>query len=101
MNNEDTIVARATPQGVGAIAIVRLSGQQTGRIVDACFRPKRGATSWAALEPRRLCLGAWRDPATSRELDEAQIVIGRQKLTRWPSARARKTAPLAGRAVAP
>lgn len=36
----DTIVALATPAGVGAIGVVRLSGSQSIAIVDAVFRGK-------------------------------------------------------------
>jgi len=36
----DTIVALATPQGIGAIAVIRLSGPQAVTIVDALFPSK-------------------------------------------------------------
>ena len=37
MNSQDTICALATPNGVGAIAIVRLSGSQAKEIANKCF----------------------------------------------------------------
>ncbi|WP_416865904.1 MAG: tRNA uridine-5-carboxymethylaminomethyl(34) synthesis GTPase MnmE [Imperialibacter sp.] len=37
---DDTIVALATPQGIGAIAVVRLSGPQAIRIANAVFHGK-------------------------------------------------------------
>ena len=37
----DTIVALATPQGVGAIGVIRLSGPEAIRIVDAVFKGKQ------------------------------------------------------------
>lgn len=37
----DTIVALATPPGVGAIGIIRLSGPEAIGIADTCFRGKR------------------------------------------------------------
>ncbi len=40
-DNEDTIVALATPPGESALAIIRLSGPQTFQIVDRCFRAKK------------------------------------------------------------
>lgn len=40
-NLSDTIVALATAPGVGAIAVIRLSGSQTFAIADAIFRGKR------------------------------------------------------------
>jgi tRNA modification GTPase len=37
---EDTIVALATPQGVGAIAVIRLSGKDAIRLVNQVFKGK-------------------------------------------------------------
>ncbi len=37
----DTICALATPEGTGGIAVIRLSGPRTLRILDRCFRPPR------------------------------------------------------------
>ncbi|MEX0882312.1 MAG: tRNA uridine-5-carboxymethylaminomethyl(34) synthesis GTPase MnmE, partial [Cyclobacteriaceae bacterium] len=37
---EDTIVALATPQGVGAIAVIRLSGKDAIAITNAVFKGK-------------------------------------------------------------
>ncbi len=39
MNENDTIIAAATPQGFGMRAIVRLSGPDALRIAGACFEP--------------------------------------------------------------
>ncbi|KLU59130.1 tRNA modification GTPase MnmE [Peptococcaceae bacterium CEB3] len=36
---EDTIVALATPLGVGGVHIVRLSGSGAGEIIERCFEP--------------------------------------------------------------
>ena len=40
INPNDTIVALSTPHGVGAIAVIRLSGNQTYPILQKCFRGK-------------------------------------------------------------
>ena len=40
MNFTDTIVALATPAGVGAIGVIRLSGDRAIDIVNAVFKPK-------------------------------------------------------------
>ncbi|MHA8073035.1 tRNA uridine-5-carboxymethylaminomethyl(34) synthesis GTPase MnmE [Aquirufa sp. HETE-40SA] len=40
MNFSDTIVALATPAGVGAIGVIRLSGDRAIDIVNAVFKPK-------------------------------------------------------------
>ncbi len=37
VNSHDTICALATPNGLGAIAIIRLSGPNSKRIVEQCF----------------------------------------------------------------
>ena len=44
MDFKDTIVALATPAGVGAIGVIRLSGDQAIDIVNAVFKPKDLAT---------------------------------------------------------
>ena len=38
--NEDTIIALATPQGVGAIGVIRLSGKEAINITNTVFRGK-------------------------------------------------------------
>ncbi len=42
MNNftEDTIIALATPPGIGAISIIRISGNQSIKSVDSIFQGK-------------------------------------------------------------
>jgi len=44
INDNDTIVARATPEGAGGLAVVRLSGAQAVAIAAAVFRATGG--SW-------------------------------------------------------
>lgn len=39
-NNTDTIVALATPQGIGAIGLIRLSGEKAIRICESVFATK-------------------------------------------------------------
>ena len=41
MIHKDTIIALATPSGVGAISVIRLSGENAIQIVDANFRSVR------------------------------------------------------------
>ncbi|GAB4288191.1 MAG: tRNA uridine-5-carboxymethylaminomethyl(34) synthesis GTPase MnmE [Ignavibacteriaceae bacterium] len=41
MLNEDTITAIATPQGVGAIAVIRVSGPRTFEVIDKIFRGRK------------------------------------------------------------
>ena len=38
MNQNDTIIALATPSGIGAIAVLRISGSRAIDIVATCFK---------------------------------------------------------------
>jgi tRNA modification GTPase len=67
----DTIVAPATAPGIGAVAIVRLSGSRAFEILDAIFRPARSAE----LAPRMMRLGDVVDPATGARIDRALAVV--------------------------
>jgi len=67
----DTIVAPATAPGVGAVAIVRLSGPRALEILGAIFRPAH----FAELAPRIMRLGDVVDPATGARIDRALAVV--------------------------
>ena len=64
----DTIVALATPLGRGAVALVRISGD------DACEVAGRLVNPWP-LTPRRATLCAVRDPASGALLDRALVTV--------------------------
>jgi tRNA modification GTPase len=66
----DTIVAPATAPGIGAVAIVRLSGPRALEILHAIFKPARAGE----LEPRQLRLGDVIDPSSSAHVDRAMAV---------------------------
>jgi len=66
----DTIVAPATAPGIGAVAIVRLSGPRAFEILEAIFRPVHSADH----APRTLRLGDVIDPATGARIDRALAV---------------------------
>src|ERR1035437_8172590 len=70
----DTIVAPATAPGIGAVAIVRLSGSRAFDILDAIFRPAH----CAELTPRMMRLGDVVDPATGARIDRALAVVMRR-----------------------
>ncbi|MDR1960965.1 MAG: tRNA uridine-5-carboxymethylaminomethyl(34) synthesis GTPase MnmE [Gracilibacteraceae bacterium] len=73
MNDEDqTIVALATPAGEGAIHIVRLSGKEAARIVAACFSPLH-PERWEKKEGFTLHLGMFRDG----DLEADQVLVGK------------------------
>lgn len=52
IDNNDTITAIATPLGVGAIAVIRISGQLSFKIIDFIFKPKI-----KNIKSRRIYLG--------------------------------------------
>ncbi len=64
----DTIVARATPAGAGAIAVIRLSGPGVGGILEAL-----GAGAVLGGPPRRASLLPLRDPASGGLLDRGIV----------------------------
>jgi tRNA modification GTPase len=67
----DTIVAPATAPGLGAVAIVRLSGPRAFEILDAIFRPAHPGD----FAPRMMRLGDVVDPATGARIDRALAVV--------------------------
>jgi len=64
----DTIVAPATAPGIGAVAIIRLSGPRAFEILRAIWHPKRQG------KPRQMVVGDVIDPATGAHLDRAMAV---------------------------
>jgi tRNA modification GTPase len=67
----DTIVAPATAPGLGAVAIVRLSGPRAFEILDAIFRPVHSAE----FTPRTMRLGDVVDPSTGARIDRALAFV--------------------------
>lgn len=67
----DTIAAVATPQGEGAIGIVRLSGDGVRQILDAVFKPTRARP----MRDWQLRHGRVIDPRTGAQIDEALAVL--------------------------
>ena len=67
----DTIVAPATASGLGAVAIVRLSGPRAFAILDAIFRPAHPGE----FTPRMMRLGDVIDPATGARIDRALAFV--------------------------
>lgn len=68
----DTIAAVATGKVPTAIGVIRISGPETDAVLDRVFRPNC-KKCFAALEPRRLFLGALLDPQ-GRVLDSGMAV---------------------------
>ncbi|WP_272149771.1 tRNA uridine-5-carboxymethylaminomethyl(34) synthesis GTPase MnmE [Tenacibaculum aiptasiae] len=57
MIQNDTIIAMATPSGVGAIAVIRLSGEKSIEIVDAFFQSVKKDKSLLSQKSHTLHLG--------------------------------------------
>ena len=68
----DTIAAISTPQGVGGIGIVRLSGGRAVEIVRALFRTADNRTP-RRFESHRLRHGFIVDPASGARVDEVMV----------------------------
>ena len=78
MNDIDTIAAMATPPGVSAVAIIRISGERSFDIAQACFspvHPRRTASvarPAAGRAPPALLQRGWiTDPDSGDKIDDA------------------------------
>lgn len=78
MNDTDTIAAVATPPGVSAVAIIRISGERSFDIVQACFSPLHPTTTAPSggarvdrLQTARLQRGWIADPESGEKIDDA------------------------------
>src|SRR5690349_13781340 len=70
---EDTIVAPATAAGVGAIAIIRVSGSGTFSIVDEIFFPRSKKKTISEMDSHTIHLGWIKDD--DKIIDEVLISI--------------------------
>ncbi|MGY0408160.1 MAG: tRNA uridine-5-carboxymethylaminomethyl(34) synthesis GTPase MnmE, partial [Polaribacter sp.] len=57
MIQKDTIIALATPAGIGAISVIRLSGEKSIAIVDANFQSIKKSKSLQNQQTQTLHLG--------------------------------------------
>ena len=57
MTNNDTIIALATPSGMGAVALIRISGKDAIVIIDKFFRSKTKAKSLLKQKSHTIHLG--------------------------------------------
>lgn len=70
---EDTIAAIATAYGEGGIGIVRLSGEESKRVLDRIFVPKQNQYKESIVN-KRLYYGHIIDPACGQIVDEVLAV---------------------------
>ena len=73
MTNNDTIIALATPSGMGAVALIRISGKDAIGIVDKFFRSKTKAKSLLKQKSHTIHLGHIIDQ--NRIIDEVLISV--------------------------
>ncbi|MBE7559209.1 tRNA uridine-5-carboxymethylaminomethyl(34) synthesis GTPase MnmE [bacterium] len=71
LSRGDTIVAPATIVGHSALAVLRVSGRECGRIVSEGFRRMDGGAQ-EGFEPRRVYLGWWKREGEA--LDQVTVV---------------------------
>ncbi len=71
--NQDTICALATAAGMGAIAVIRLSGPETFAIVDSCFVPAKKGTNLMTVDTHTLHFGTIREDGET--VDEVLVSI--------------------------
>ncbi|GIX07209.1 MAG: tRNA modification GTPase MnmE [Candidatus Poribacteria bacterium] len=79
-DDRDTIAAIATPRGVGAIGIVRVSGDRALEIARRLFRPSRGG-EYRPRGSHRLQHGFLIDPQDGSPVDEVLIAYFRAPRT--------------------
>ena len=73
MINNDNIIALATPSGAGAIAVVRVSGNEAIGIVDACFKSVKDQKSLNDQKTHTIHLGHIID--RDRTIDEVLVSV--------------------------
>jgi len=55
--NDDTICAIATPTGIGAVAIIRVSGSDCFKIIEKVFKPVKKGLKISNAQPQKLYRG--------------------------------------------
>ncbi len=73
MYPQDTIIALATPSGMGAIAVIRLSGEDAIGHVNTVFKPKTGTKDLLLQKTHTLHLGHIID--ANRIIDEVLVSV--------------------------
>ncbi len=68
----DTIAAIATPPGVAAISVIRISGDETLEVIHRLFRRKSGKRT---IPSHKVLLGYIVDPDTGEIIDECLLVF--------------------------
>jgi len=77
INDQDTIAAPATAQGMSAIAIIRMSGPLAREIARRCFMPAHVSADRCFDEAGRLRRGSLIEPGTAQKIDDALLAVFR------------------------
>ncbi|MDZ7775993.1 MAG: hypothetical protein U5L09_10580 [Bacteroidales bacterium] len=72
--NKDTICALATPAGMAAIAVIRVSGKETFSLMDRIFYPLKKLNTIADAEGYRILFGTIRN-GQGDTLDEVLVSV--------------------------
>ena len=72
MNQNETIVACATPAGYSSIAVIRLSGGQALSVLQKVFQPE---TTHESYRPQRVYLGTLTDPRDHEIIDTVLVTF--------------------------
>ncbi len=75
LNKGDTICALSTPPGIGAIAVIRVSGNKTFEICDKIFFPKNKNVKLISAEAYKIYFGLLKDE--DKILDEVLLSVFR------------------------
>ena len=71
--SNDTIIALATPFGIGAIAVIRLSGPEAIKLVNKAFRPRKKSKNLETVLSHTVHLGFIVDK--DRIIDESLVTV--------------------------
>lgn len=73
----DTICALATPVGVAAIGVIKISGNDALEIVRRCFSPAKGMPDISEAKGYSLLYGWWKHPESGETIDDVVLAIFR------------------------
>jgi len=76
MIDQSTICAISTPQGIGGIAVIRISGNDAIRISDSVFSPKTKGKNLVSAKPNSLIVGTIKNG--SEIIDEVIAAVFRK-----------------------
>ena len=71
---DDTIAAIATPPGIGAVGIIRVSGKDSFPIVNSLFK-STGTVPLMDRQNRTIQYGTIVDPTTNKTIDEVLVLL--------------------------